>query len=275
MKTNLIMMSALALTLVGSGCATKKYVAKTMAPVEARVASTESKNAEQDTKLADQSKDIEALQAKASRADERITDLDGKATAAAQSADRANTAAASAQRTADTANTAAGNAANTANNAMTSATTANSAAAAAKTRADQVEVTVNNNIGRVVNLLLSETETVQFATDKSTLSDDAKEVLDAFAKKLAGKERFMIEIQGFTDKTGSADANTALSERRAEAVQRYLVIEHNIAPRNIETFGAGYTKPTGDDKTKEGRAANRRVEVRLFEPEVESLSAQK
>jgi hypothetical protein len=67
MNTNLMMTGALVLTMVGTGCATKKYVAKTMAPVEARVATAEGKNADQDKQLTAQGQEIDQLQTSLSR----------------------------------------------------------------------------------------------------------------------------------------------------------------------------------------------------------------
>jgi OOP family OmpA-OmpF porin len=74
-------------------------------------------------------------------------------------------------------------------------------------------------------------------------------------------------VQGFTDKTGGAEYNAALSERRAEAVARYLTTEHKIPVRSISMLGEGYAAPVADDKTRDGRKMNRRVEVRLWVPD--------
>ena len=84
----------------------------------------------------------------------------------------------------------------------------------------------------------------------------------------------MIEVQGFTDKTGTADINEKLSQDRAEAAARYLVNQHQIPVRDINMLGSGYASPVGDDKTRDGRKQNRRVEVRLFVPEVNAVTAQ-
>jgi outer membrane protein OmpA-like peptidoglycan-associated protein len=265
MKSQLIMTGALALTMVGTGCATKKYVAKTMAPVEARVTSTEAKNADQDKTITAQGQEISTLQTNLSRANERITDADSKAVNAQRSADGANTAAGAAQRTADGANTAAANA-------MTAANTGRDQAIA---RANEVERNVTRKLDAAVTMKMSTTETVLFSTNQATLSKEAKETLDSFASSLKGKGRYIVEVQGFTDKTGSADGNTALSQRRAEAVTRYLVAEHDIPLHMVTTLGSGYINPAADDKTRDGRKQNRRVEVRVFEPESgSSLSAQ-
>ncbi len=80
----------------------------------------------------------------------------------------------------------------------------------------------------------------------------------------------MIEVQGFTDKTGPASFNETLSQERADAVARYLANEHKIPVRSISTLGSGYALPVADDKTRDGRKQNRRVEVRLYVPEAGS-----
>lgn len=263
MKTNLMLTGAMVLTMVGTGCATKKYVAKTMAPVEARVASTESKNADQDKTLTAQSQEIDQLQTSLSRTNERVADADGKATAAGAAATRAAEAAGGAQRTADGAVTAAAGA-------LTAANTGRDQAIA---RANEVEKTLSAKVDATVTLKNTGTETVLFAVNQATLSKDAKAALDTFAQNTTGKDRYVIEVQGFTDKTGSAEANTALSQRRAEAVARYLINEHNVPVHMVTLMGSGYTDPVADDKTRDGRKQNRRVEVRMFAPEVVSLTA--
>jgi outer membrane protein OmpA-like peptidoglycan-associated protein len=254
---------AMVLTMVGTGCATKKYVAKTMAPVEARVATAETKNADQDKQLTTQGQELDQLQTSLSRTNERVADADGKATAAGAAATRAAEAAGGAQRTADGAVTAAAGA-------LTAANTGRDQAIA---RANEVEKTLSAKVDATITMKQAGTETVLFAVNQATLSKDAKAALDEFAQRTTGKDRYVIEVQGFTDKTGSAEANTALSQRRAEVVARYLVNEHNIPLHMVTLLGSGYTDPVADDKTRDGRKQNRRVEVRMFAPEVVALTA--
>ncbi len=73
-----------------------------------------------------------------------------------------------------------------------------------------------------------------------------------------------VEISGHTDNTGSAAANTSLSRRRAEAVKAWFV-KNGIVANRIEAVGHGPDKPVADNKTKEGRAQNRRVEFKLIQ----------
>jgi outer membrane protein OmpA-like peptidoglycan-associated protein len=72
-------------------------------------------------------------------------------------------------------------------------------------------------------------------------------------------------VQGFTDKTGSAEYNLNLSRRRAEAVQTYLVALHNVPVFRIQIVGLGKDKPLNDQKTRDEREKNRRVEVTIFD----------
>jgi OOP family OmpA-OmpF porin len=256
MKSHLILASALALSIAGTGCATKKYVAKSMAPVEARVTTAEGKIADQDKKLTSQAGEISELQTHVSRTDEKIADVDTKA-------QRANDAAAAAQRTATEAS-------GQANNAMT---TANNGRDQAIAQVNEVARKMDSKLESSLKMKMAGSETVLFATGKSTLTDEAKSTLDQFASKLQGKDRYVVEIQGFTDKTGSADANAMLSQKRAEAVTRYLVNEHQVPLHVVNALGSGYAQAIGDDATRDGRKQNRRVEVRLFTPETASLSA--
>jgi OmpA-OmpF porin, OOP family len=73
-------------------------------------------------------------------------------------------------------------------------------------------------------------------------------------------------VQGFTDRTGSATYNETLSEARAQAVARYLTNQSQVPIRSISMLGSGYALPVADDKTRDGRKMNRRVEVRLWVP---------
>jgi len=250
MKQILVMAGAVVLTLAGTGCATKKYVTQRLAPVEAKVAADETKNdtknAEQDTKLAAQGKEIEDLGTDLSRSKERlaadIATADKKATDAGQSANQAGQRADAAQQTASGAQTLA-------------------------QRGIERTTTLERTVEGLNKYRMTKSVTVLFQVNQSKLNDDAKSQLDDLAKATSGLERYMIEVQGFTDKSGTADVNERLSQERAESAARYLVNQNKIPVRSINMLGSGYASPVGDDKTREGRKQNRRVEVRLFVPE--------
>src|SRR5256886_6314180 len=75
---------------------------------------------------------------------------------------------------------------------------------------------------------------------------------------------FIITVEGGTDSVGSAEYNYSLSERRADSVIQYLASKHNIPAHKIYLVGLGKDKPVEDNKSREGRAKNRRVDVRLM-----------
>jgi outer membrane protein OmpA-like peptidoglycan-associated protein len=258
MKTQLMTVSALALAMAGTGCATKKFVTQTVAPVEARVTGTEGKNVEQDQALAAQSKinqdqtsQLDTLSSDLSRTNERVGDADSKAVAAGQAAQRAGERADAAQRSADGART---------------------LAQQGLDRADQVQTTMERKLDAVNRYQLVMSETVLFTVNQYALDDTAKAKLNDIATRSQAHARYLVEIQGFTDKTGSAEGNEVLSERRADSVMRYLVNQHKIPLRNINSIGSGYALPVADDSTRDGRKLNRRVEIRLYVPEMASAS---
>ena len=103
-------------------------------------------------------------------------------------------------------------------------------------------------------------ESVKFGFDRSELSAEAKAALDAFAKKLlAENKNVYVEVQGHTDSIGSPEYNLQLGQARAEAVMRYLNIQHGFPLHRMNAISYGTAKPIADNKTSGGRAKNRRV----------------
>jgi len=231
-----------ALSLLGTGCATKKYVAQTVAPIDARVTGTETKNADQDKQIADSRKSIEELDRSASRTREQLKDTDAKAIAAGEAAAKADQKADGAWKAAD----------------------------GAKSLAQQ-GLDANAQLARTVDAMnkyqVLKAETVLFGVNQATLTEDAKSQLQELAKATDGLDRYVVEVQGFTDKTGSPVINERLSQQRAQEVARYLANEYKVPVRSISLLGSGYALPVADDKTREGRKLNRRVEIRLYVPE--------
>jgi outer membrane protein OmpA-like peptidoglycan-associated protein len=105
---------------------------------------------------------------------------------------------------------------------------------------------------------------VHFGFDKDFLTKDAKEELDKLATAVPNTKGYIITVEGGTDAVGPADYNYGLSERRASSVIQYLGSKYNIPAHKIYVIGLGKDKPVDDNKTREGRAANRRVNVRLM-----------
>ena len=103
-----------------------------------------------------------------------------------------------------------------------------------------------------------------FKVNSSVLDDASKSTLDGVAGQVASlPSGYLIEIQGFASADGDANYNVGLSERRAVAVQRYL-ISKNVPLYRISIVGLGDDKPVGDNKTRAGREQNRRVEIRVL-----------
>jgi outer membrane protein OmpA-like peptidoglycan-associated protein len=141
-------------------------------------------------------------------------------------------------------------------------------AKAAQETADAAVAGVNATNERISALDDYEPQTVSavnFKSGSAMLSPDSKTKLDDIATKALNAKGYVLEVSGFADSRGSINLNRALSQRRADAVIRYLVENHNIPLRRIVTpYGYGETNPVADNETREGREQNRRVEIKLL-----------
>jgi peptidoglycan-associated lipoprotein len=107
---------------------------------------------------------------------------------------------------------------------------------------------------------------IRFKSDKYELDDTAKQALDEFAGKVKGlTDQYFIEVQGHTDDTGSSKYNEDLGQRRADSVRRYLSRQHGLQLNRMSTISYGDTLPVAPNKTKAGRAQNRRVVIVVLE----------
>jgi OOP family OmpA-OmpF porin len=106
-------------------------------------------------------------------------------------------------------------------------------------------------------------EGVEFGSDSSELTAPSKISLDATAAELARHPDMRVEIAGHTSSTGPAEYNQMLSERRAQSVADYLISKGLDADR-FTVKGYGESEPIADNATREGRARNRRVEMRIL-----------
>jgi len=123
----------------------------------------------------------------------------------------------------------------------------------------------NERISALDDYVPQETAAVNFRVGSSVLNADAKSKLDAIATKALNSKAYVLEVTGYADSTGSTARNRALSQRRADAVITYLVEQHKIPLRRIVTpYGFGELDPVADNKTRTGRAENRRVEVKML-----------
>lgn len=136
-------------------------------------------------------------------------------------------------------------------------------AVAAEARAEVKAV--NERVSSLDDYDVQETVSVNFRTNSSVLSPEAKAQLDALAAKTTGARAFMIEVAGHTDATGSDAKNFRLSRARADAVVQYLAVQHKIPLRRFVTpMGYGKTDSVADNTTAEGRLQNRRVDVKMI-----------
>jgi peptidoglycan-associated lipoprotein len=120
--------------------------------------------------------------------------------------------------------------------------------------------------GKVVFEQTFNEDRVKFKVAKYELDDNAKTALNEFAEKIkALTDQYFIEIQGHTDDTGGEQYNEELGQRRADAVRRYLSREHKLPLNRMSTISYGDTLPVESNKTKAGRAANRRVVLVVLE----------
>lgn len=141
-------------------------------------------------------------------------------------------------------------------------------AKAAQETADAAVAGVNETNKRITALdeyVVQSTATVNFRVNSAVLSPEAKQQLDEVAAAAATLRGYYIEVTGFASAEGNARANKILSDRRAQAVKDYLIMNHNIPLRRIgNSYGYGVANPVADNTTREGREANRRVEIKLL-----------
>jgi len=141
-------------------------------------------------------------------------------------------------------------------------------AKAAQETADAAIAGVNATNQRISSLddyVVQTTSTVNFKVGSAILSPEAKQQLDEVATAAMTLRGYYIEITGFASADGGEKANKLLSERRAKAVIDYMIQTHNVPLRRIgQSYGYGELQAVADNTTREGRAENRRVEVKLM-----------
>lgn len=103
---------------------------------------------------------------------------------------------------------------------------------------------------------------ITFATDSADISPQFYSTLNAVATVLKEFPETLIQVTGHTDSTGSAEYNLQLSQKRAQSVAQYLVAQ-GVAPNRVVARGMGESMPIASNDTPEGRAQNRRVEIRI------------
>jgi OOP family OmpA-OmpF porin len=226
-------------TLLGSACATKKFVRQTVDPVSGKLDTVATQTNQQGQKIDQTNQSL----------DQTKQNLTKDETELSATKERAMTAD------------------NKAGDAINRADQAGAKADQASSKADQANRDLGELKGTVANLddykQVAET-TLNFKFNSDKLNADSKQQLDQMVTDQSKYKRFFVAVEGFTDRTGSVDYNAALSRRRADAVVEYLVAEHNIPIYRIHMVGLGKMKPVEDAKTRAAGAKNRRVEVTVF-----------
>ena len=195
---------------------------------------------QQTTPLINKTNELDDLTAQNTKA---IKDVDARAQAGIQ---QVNQAAAAADQKAQSAGQQAAQAQQSADNAV-----------------HRVDV-LSNAVANLDNYRVVSETSVHFGFDKDFLTKQAKDELDKLAATVPNTKGYIITVEGGTDSTGPADYNYGLSDRRAASVIQYLGTKYNIPAHKIYLIGLGKDKPVEDNKTREGRAANRRVDIRLM-----------
>ena len=141
-------------------------------------------------------------------------------------------------------------------------------AAAAQDTADAAVEGVNKTNDRISSLddyEVKKSSTINFKVASAVLSPEAKTMLDDLATQAKNERGFVIEVRGFASADGSENRNRQLSQRRSDAIVRYLAETHDIPLRRIILpYGYGEAMPIADNATREGRMENRRAEVKIL-----------
>jgi len=180
---------------------------------------------------------LEETQERTRRNEGRIGEVDQKAQAAAQSAQQANEAAVAANR----------------------------AAVDARSEANSKFETIDRNSKRLVYEVVLSEDQGNFKFGKANLPDEAKVKIDEMVSRLKqDPKNVFIEIEGHTDNVGNKIVNEKLGLERAEAVQRYLYEQYQIPLHKMSVISYGEEKPIAPNKTRDGRAQNRRVVIKVL-----------
>lgn len=213
--------------LLVPACATKGFVRSEVGQVNDKVTSLGTS--------------LEETQQRVGAAEARIGEVDGKAAAAEKTAQQAR---------------------QTADSAATTGKQALDVGQQASARAEAVEASARK---LVLEAVLTDDQT-KFGFGAAELSPAAKAAIDDIMSKVtAQKAALWVEIQGYTDSTGPAEYNERLGLERAEAVKRYLYEQHKMPLHKMNAISFGERQPIAENRTRDGRARNRRVVIRVLE----------
>lgn len=228
--------AALALAPFITGCATKKFVRTTVAPIQQKVG-------ELDATTKTQGEAIAELEKGVAKADERAQGADARAEAAGKEAALARKEAAEGKSYAEAGFNKVGGEITKVNGEVT---------------------TIHGRFENLRDYKMVANESVLFKSGQWELNDESKADLDSAVEKIKNMKNYVVELQGFTDSTGSKYSNLELSRKRADAVVRYLTTKHGIALHRVYVAGYGHENSVADNKTRDGRQQNRRVDMKVF-----------
>jgi len=226
--------------LLAGGCASKKYVRNTTAPIQAKVDQVGEQTTQNGQQIQDTRNQVKQVD---DRAQSGISAAQEKASAADQHAGEA----------------------------MNRATQADQKADQAGQKADQAISSLRTVVANLDDYKLQTSVSVPFKFDKYQLTNESKQDLDKLASDVSADKRFFIAVEGYTDNVGSRQYNEALSRRRADAVVEYLVAKHDIPIYRIHMIGLGEEKPVDDARNRAARAKNRRGEVKVFAADLSNV----
>ncbi len=188
-------------------------------------------------KVDSQGRAIEETQERTRKNEGRISDVDAKAQAAAQSARAANDA----------------------------ALAANAAAASVGTEANGKFDAIDKASKRLVYEVVLSEDQGNFKFGKTTLPDEAKQKIDEMVAQMKqDPKNIYLEIEGHTDNIGDKATNERIGLARADAVKRYLYEQYQVPLHKMNVISYGKDKPAAPNKTKAGRAQNRRVVIKVL-----------
>src|SRR5271166_4223727 len=193
-KASAVFGAVVALSLIGGGCATKKHVQEAIAPVQNQVNDVEKQTKENHQAIGD-------LDRQVATADEKATDAGKRAGEAAEAANKANQAAAQAAQQAEQARL---------------------AGQRAQDGVSKLDDTMQTSFQNLDNYKLVSTEHVYFRVGASTISKEDQQKLDGALQNITNMRNYLVEVEGFADRTGDKAYNRDLSRKRAEAVVHYL-----------------------------------------------------
>jgi outer membrane protein OmpA-like peptidoglycan-associated protein len=236
------------LPLVAAGCATKKFVREEVGKSEAKLGA-----------------DVGRVEGALTEERARTTALNDQLGQTKVAVQQADSRAVEAGNLARTAQTRADEGVSKAGEAKARADEAHASAVQANAKADETGARLTRLWANRNKRVPGETIAILFRFDRWDLDDRGQTALLELAKQLQDNPNLMVELEGYTDSVGSGPYNIQLSQRRAEAVRRFLV-EKGVELHRIQSIGLGDIRPSADNATAKGREQNRRVMVRTVAP---------